>query len=166
MREILARKSVRSFIDQTVETEKIEQLLHAAMAAPTAGNQREWEFIVVTDQAMLQKLANASPHSGCTAKAPLAIVGLANMKNLRAPDYWEQDLGAAMENILIEAVHIGLGGVWLGIAPLPERMKYLSDVFSLPDYVKPFAILALGYPDKEILSSDRYYPEKIHYNQY
>ena len=49
MKELFTRHSVRQYADKPVEEEKINTLLKAAMAAPTAGNQREWEFVVVTD---------------------------------------------------------------------------------------------------------------------
>ena len=76
---ILQRTSVRSYEDRPVEKEKIEKLLRAGMAAPTAVNKQPWHFIVVTDKDQLQKLAEANPNAGMAAKAPLAIVVCGDM---------------------------------------------------------------------------------------
>ncbi len=166
MLEIFKRVSIRNFSDRKVEAEKIRKLLEAGMAAPSAGNQKEWEFIVVTEQTLLDRLAMASPNSRHTAKAPLAIVLLGNMRNMKYPPYWEQDLGACAQNILLEAVHLDLGGVWLGIAPLEDRMMNITNIFSLPSHITPFAIIALGYPQGYVAPKERYDPGKVHYNGY
>lgn len=167
MNEIFLRHSVRRFSDLPVESEKIEKLLKAAMAAPTAGNQREWEFIVVTDPELLEKVSQASPYARCTATAPLAIIPVANLQTARFPENWEQDLGAAMENILLEAVHLKLGGVWLGIAPLEDRMNQISKIFDLPVHIKPYAIATLGYPLAFPAEDGRDYDfSLVHYNGY
>lgn len=76
---ILQRTSIRSYEDRPVEKEKIEKLLRAGMAAPTAVNKQPWHFIVVTDKDQLQKLAEANPNAGMAAKAPLAIVVCGDM---------------------------------------------------------------------------------------
>ena len=60
-----------------------------------------------------------------------------------------QDLSAAAQNILLEAVEIGLGAVWLGIAPEIDRMEYIKKLFNLPNNVEVFGIIAVGYPEKE-----------------
>lgn len=76
---ILKRTSVRSYEDRAVESEKVEKLLRAGMAAPTAVNKQPWHFIVVTDKNQLQKLSEANPNAGMAAKAPLAIVVCGDM---------------------------------------------------------------------------------------
>ena len=65
MNEIFHRTSIRRYLDKPVENEKIEKLLQAAMAAPSAGNQQPWEFYVVKDTAILEKLSNTSPYASC-----------------------------------------------------------------------------------------------------
>jgi nitroreductase len=166
MEEIFRRKSVRDFTDEKVEDEKIEKLLRAAMSAPTAANQREWEFIVVTDRELLDKLAVASPYSQPVGKSAVTIVLLGNFKKMVFPHCWEQDLGACAENILLEAVHLGLGGVWLGVAPEENRMNNVETIFSLPEDVRPFAMIALGYAKEDVRPKDRFEPKKVHYNEY
>jgi len=166
MQEIFIRRSIRKFQTRTVEKAKLEQLLKAAMQAPSAGNQRPWEFIVVEDKELLVKLAGMSPYAKPVAAAPAAVVLLANQAGLRFPENWQMDLGAAAENLLLEAVHQGLGAVWMGVAPVPERVDYLKKLFNLPDTIIPYALIPVGYPAEENKFLNRFEPEKIHYNHY
>ena len=66
---ILKRTSIRSYENKTVEKEKIEKLLRAGMAAPTAMNKHPWHFVVITDKGQLQKLSEAKPYAAMAAKA-------------------------------------------------------------------------------------------------
>ena len=166
MEAIFSRTSIRKFENRPVEDEKIEKLLRAAMAAPSAGNQQPWEFIVVTDPQLSSALSSVSPYAGPAAAAPLNIVILQSASSARWPEYAPQDLGAAAENILLEAVELGLGAVWLGIAPLQERIDKVKELFSLPDTVSAFAIISVGYPASAAAQIDRFDPARVYTNGY
>lgn len=168
MNTIFTRRSIRNFTHQVVEREKIDKLLRAAMQAPSAGNQQPWEFIVVQDKTTLEKLGGLSPYAKPAAKAPLAFVLVAREEGLRFPEYWEQDMSAATQNILLEAVELGLGAVWLGAAPVKERMDYLREMFNLPEKIKPFCVIALGYPapGQENRFVDRFEASRVHYEKW
>ncbi|WDC85340.1 nitroreductase family protein [Caloramator sp. mosi_1] len=166
MEVIFKRRSIRRYQDKEVEKEKIEKLLRAAMQAPSAGNQRPWEFIVVKDKAILEKLSSVSPYSKMIAKANLAIVLLCNKKYMKYPEYWQQDIAAATQNLLLEAVYLGLGAVWLGIAPLKERMEYVKGIFNLPENIDVFSIVPVGYPLEENKFVDRYEENRVKFDRY
>lgn len=166
MQEIFIRRSVRTYKDIPVEREKIDKLLRAAMQAPSAGNQQPWEFIVVQNKDLLNKLSGISPYSKMVTKAPLAIVLLANKNNMRFSENWQQDMGAATENLLLEAAHLGLGGVWLGVAPVEDRMNAVKKIFNLPENIFPFAVVPIGYPEAEQRFIDRYDASRVHYDKY
>lgn len=166
MNEIFNRASVRVFKDAPVEKEKIEMLLKAAMQAPSAGNQRPWEFIVVEDKKTLEQLSETDPYAKFVAKVPAAIVALGNTDEMRFPEHWEQDLGAACENILLEAVSQELGAVWLGVAPLKERMDHITKVFDLPDNIRPYAIIPFGYAKRPYEVEERYDADRVHFEKY
>lgn len=166
MNEIFNRASVRSFEERGVEPEKIELLMKAAMAAPSACNQQPWEFVVVTDPAVLGRLSECSPYAGCLRQAPLGIAVCMRTEGLRAPDYAQIDASAATENLLLEAVHLGLGAVWLGIAPGPERMEAVRQVIGAPETIQPFCLVACGYPGKPVVPANRYDPARVHYERW
>ncbi|WP_099468617.1 nitroreductase family protein [Konateibacter massiliensis] len=162
MSAIFTRTSVRSYEDKEVEAEKVEQLLRAAMAAPSAGNQQPWEFYVVTDKSKLEKLSKCSMYAGCAKDAPLAIVNCYR-KEIKMPEYAEIDLSASTQNLLLEATELGLGAVWLGIAPHKGRMEAVREILEIPEELEVFAVIPCGYPQKTAKQQDRYEEARIHY---
>lgn len=166
MEAINKRRSIRKFSDKPVESEIIESLLRAAMQAPSAKNQQPWSFIVVDNREILAQLSNYSEYANAILTAPVSIILLSNTENLPHPEFWEQDMSAATENILLEAVHLGLGAVWLGVSPIMSRMEFIKKLFDLPDHMVPFSIVPIGYSDRENKFVDRYKGERIHYNKW
>lgn len=162
MEAIFSRTSIRKYEERPVEEAKIEKLLRAAMAAPSAANQQPWEFYVVTDKEKLQALSQASQYAGPVANAPLAIVPCYNKEKLIFADYADIDMSAATENLLLEAEEQGLGAVWLGIAPLADRMAIVAEILALPPSLAAFAIVPVGYPVGKKPQPDRYDPKRIH----
>ncbi len=160
------RRSIRSFRAEEVEVEKIEKLLRAAMQSPSAGNQQPWEFVVVKNQETREKLASISPYAKPIKEAPLSIVLIENLDNLNFPQNSTQDMGACAQNILLEAVELGLGAVWLGVNPEKDRMKIVSETLNLPENTVPFAVIAVGYSDKKNEYVDRFVSSKIHHEKY
>ena len=162
MKEIFERVSIRKYTDQPVEDEKILAILRAAMAAPSAGNQQPWEFYVVRDRSKLEELSRVSPYAGCTKAAPVAIVS-AYREKLWAPAYAQIDMSIAMENLWLACGEQGLGGVWLGIAPVEDRMRAVEEILGIPERLRAFGIFPLGYPAEERKQQDRFDESRIHY---
>jgi nitroreductase/flavin reductase (DIM6/NTAB) family NADH-FMN oxidoreductase RutF len=166
---ILARTSIRSYQDRPVEQDKIEKLLRAGMAAPSAVDKRPWHFVVVTDKDVLNGLAEANPNAGMAARAPLAIVVCGDMQKALQGDaqaYWMQDASAATENILLAAHALGLGAVWTGTYPIKDRVKATSEALALPEHIVPLCTIVIGYPAGENKPKDKWNPENISYNVY
>ena len=162
MNNIYHRISIRKYQDRPVEKEKIEAILRAAMQAPSAGDQQPWEFWVVTEKGLIDRLAKVSPYAGCTKGAPAVIVA-AYRENCMMPEYAQIDLSIAMENLWLEADGQGLGGVWLGIAPIEERMKAVEEIVGLPEGLRAFATFPVGYPAESRAQEDRYDASRIHW---
>ncbi|MBQ7896521.1 MAG: nitroreductase family protein [Oscillospiraceae bacterium] len=162
MNEIYARRSIRKYTDQPVEQEKLIAILKAAMAAPSAGNQQPWEFYVVTDKAMIEELSKVSKYSGCAKAAPMVIV-TAYREELWAPAYAQIDMSICMQNMWLEVCAQGLGGVWMGIAPIEDRMKDVEKIVGIPKGQRAFAIFPVGYPAEEGRKQDRFDESRIHY---
>ena len=162
MKEIFERVSIRKYTDRAVEEEKILAILRAAMAAPSAGNQQPWEFYVVRDRSKLEELSRVSPYAGCAKAAPVAIVS-AYREKLWASAYAQIDMSIAMENLWLACGEQGLGGVWLGIAPVEERMRAVEDIVGIPEGLRAFAVFPLGYPAEERKQQDRFDESRIHF---
>ncbi len=165
---ILARTSIRSYQDRPVEQDKIEKLLRAGMAAPSAVDKRPWHFVVVIDKHVLEGLAQANPNAGMAARAPLAIVVCGDKTKAlkRVPDYWVQDASAATENILIAAQGMGLGAVWTGTYPVTERVEKVASVLNLPEHIIPFCTIVIGYPEHYQAPKDKWDEGNISYNTF
>ena len=71
-------------------------------------------------------------------------------------DFWIQDCSAAAENMLLEAEHLGIGAVWLGVYPNEERIKTMRPVFDIPDEIEIFCLLSFGYPEFKKTAKDRW----------
>ncbi len=166
LKEIFNRYSVRAYKNMEVTRDKTESLLKAAMQAPSAANQQSLEYIVVENSDAHFKLSKVSQYAGFIKNAPLLIIVLGNKNKMLLEDFWIQDASAACENILLEAVHLGLGGVWIGIAPDEEKMQFIRDMYKLPESVLPAAIISIGYPKTEAEVKSKYDPDKVHYDGY
>ena len=146
MNAIFHRTSVRQFQNKPVEEEKIEQILRAAMAAPSAGNQQP-----------------CSVYAGCAANAPVVLVPCLRTEGLIFPQMGEIDMAIATENILLEITELGLGGVWLGIAPLTDRIEKVDSILDLKDKLHAFALIPIGYPVQQHSQQDRFDIDRIHF---
>ena len=163
MDSIFHRISVRRYEDKQVEKEKLMQILRAGMQAPSACNQQPWEFYVVTDKEKIQKLSKVTPYTGCATGAPVVIVPVYRTEGLVAPSFAQIDMAIAQENIWLETDALGLGGVWIGIAPLKDRMALVHDILKLPENVEVFSLFALGYPAESRKQQDRFDKSRIHF---
>lgn len=161
---LYARRSIRSYTDQPVTEEQIDTLLKAAMAAPSANNQRPWHFVVVTDPQVRAALADAHPYARMVRQAPVCIVpcGVPDVPDPSVPGYWVQDLSAATENILLAATGLGLGSVWCGVYPREARVKAVRDILGIPEDIVPFAYVAVGHPAEHKEPRTQYDASRVH----
>lgn len=162
MNAIFTRTSVRKFEDRPVEKEKIENVLQAGFVAPSAGNQQPWEFYVVTKREMIEELSRTSPYAVAAAKAPVVLV-IAVRTDVIFPTITDIDCAIATENLWLELEELGLGGVMMAIAPVPERMEAVKNILDLPENQYAFALLPFGYPVGKKPQVDRCDAKKIHW---
>ena len=166
MREIFERRSIRKYKDKKVEAEKIEKLLEAAAAAPSAGNEQPWHFVVIKDRKRLDHLAEIHPYAKMLKEAPLAVAVCADLNKQKHQGFWVQDCSAATQNILLEAVSLDLGAVWLGCHPAEAREKAVSEYLELPANFKTLSLIAVGYPAEEKGKTDRLSEDIVHYEKW
>ena len=163
---IMTRRSIRRYTGEPVTPEQIETILRAAMAAPSAGNQQPWRFIVMTGRETLAAAAETTPYGRMLVDAALGIVVCADTTDLLHEVMWQQDCSAAVENALLAVHALGLGGVWLGYYPKMERVDPLKEVLGIPEHVQPLAVLAIGHPAEQKPPSDRYDPSFVHHERW
>ncbi|HHW48744.1 MAG TPA: nitroreductase [Clostridiaceae bacterium] len=152
----IARKrySVRDFKDIPVEKEKILQVLEAARIAPSAVNYQPWHFIVITDETMKNKVAEAYARDWFK-KAPVIIVACGDhsksWKRKDGKDHCDIDVAIAVDHITLAAADLGLGTCWVCAFDADKCHETLG----LPDNLEVVALIPMGYP-----ASDRGVKEK------
>jgi len=166
LNNILTRRSIRAYTDKQIDQEIIDQLLQAAMSAPSARNTQSWQFVVLKSREILNKIPNFHPYSEMLKTAPLAICVCGDYTLEKDINYLNQNCAAATENILLAAHSLGLGAVWLGVFPREKRVNGIIDLLNLPDHIVPISLISLGYPAEYKEQSDRFDRNKIHINQW
>lgn len=158
---IKSRRSIRKYkSDVPVADEHIRQMLEAAMMAPSACNARPWEFVVVKNKELFPRIMKAMPFAGMLKTAPLAIVVCGrpelSQSACRGNEFWPQDCGAAVQNLLLAAKELGYGTCWCGCYPIMERVQMMQEVLDVTSV--PLAVIAVGAAD-ESPAARGYYDE-------
>jgi nitroreductase len=160
---IFDRVSIRKFKPIPIPDEILLEILRAGNAAPSAGNLQARDFIVVKDAERKKLIAKAAVGQMFIAEAPVVVVVCANYPRSmrvyrdRGRLYAEQDATAAVENMLLAIQALGLGGVWVG-AFYESR---ISEILRIPEYVRPIAIVPIGYPAEKPEKRSRYPIEEL-----
>jgi nitroreductase len=168
---IRQRRSIRKFTDEAIEVDKIEVLKEATLRPPSSMGHNPWEFIFVTDQQLLAKLAKAKPHgSSFLAGARLGIVVCADPEK---SDVWIEDASIATIFIQLAVESLGLGSCWVQIR---ERMHddtksaeaFIAEVLNIPSNLKVATMVGIGYPaeQKAPHTREELQDEKIFLNRY
>lgn len=166
MKEIFERKSIRRYTKEQVTDEQVKELLKAAMAAPSAANKQPWEFIVIREKATFEKIMEIHPYSKMLSEASVAIVVCSDSGKELAEGYGVLDCSAATENILLMAQSLGLGAVWLGVYPRPDRIGDIRGILAIPEEVIPLNVISIGYPAEVRKAESQYKEDRIHYEKW
>jgi len=152
------RFSVRDFLETPVEREKINLCLESARLAPSACNSQPWQFIIVDDLKLKNKLCDEI-FSGIykinsfARKAPVLVVVISEKGKflarvggyIRDTKYYLIDIGIAVEHFILQATELGLGTCWIGWFDEKKAKKVLS----IPQNKKIDVVIPVGYPAKE-----------------
>lgn len=160
MEAILTRRSIRQYTAQPVSEELVKELLQAAMSTPSAGNQQDWQFVVVRSRQVLDDMGRVHSHAPVQG-APLAILVCGDLQRESHKGFWTQDRAAATQNLLLAAHARGLGAVWCGCYPREGRVMGLRKLLGLPEHAVPLALVVIGYPAEKKERQDRYDPAKV-----
>jgi len=166
---IRTRRSVRQFTAGPVTEEQLKALLEACLLAPSANNARPWAIIAVRDADLRAKLAKTHQYAGLCAGAPLVLVIGADGQ--RSPRWWIDDAAAAMENALLAAEALGLGGCWIGVhagehGEDPSREEYVRGLLGIPQHIRILGLAAIGVPAQKPEPRAAGPWEAVHYDRW
>ena len=158
---IATRHSTRSFSHLPLPREVIEKIIDAGRFAPTARNEQNWEFIVVTTPERLKAIARHAITGPFIAEAQACVIVVC-----REGKYFLEDGCAATENILLAATALGVGSCWVAGDKKPYCLP-IGELTGIPDGYRIVAIIALGYPAKPEGPTDkRPLAEMIHWEKF
>jgi len=165
---LFARRSVRKYQNKPISSAVIQDVLEAAMAAPSANAKDPWEIIVVQNPATLAKIAAGLPYGKMLIGAPVGFVVCGDLQRVNGQhlSYLLQDCSACIENLWLALSMLGLGGVWLGVHPREDRIAHLRDLFKLPEQVIPIGVIAAGVPAETHPPRTRFAAARAHHEQW
>ena len=179
MANILSRKSVRSYTSDTIPAAVMENLLRAAMAAPSGRDIRPWSFVVLCDTSRYDEIFGDNFNMRMYKQSAAVVVICADTTVVRPPrdnpdapavqqtnGIWRDDMGAVTENLLLAAEAHGLGACWTACYPYIDRMAPVKQALGLPATVVPYSVVPIGYPGGSEQPKDKWDPSRIHYNQW
>lgn len=167
MEAILSRRSIRHYTAEPVPEEMIQELLKAAMSAPSAHNRQPWHFVIITDRKILDEIRQVHPYASMLQEAQVVILVCGDLQLDQGSGFWVQDCAAATENILLAANAKGLGAVWVGIYPVEETSASLiRKLIGLPEHIVPLSLVPMGYPVEKKPPANRSNPDRIHRNRW
>ncbi len=161
---IFQRRSIRRYTRANISASILQDLLKAAMAAPSACAKDPWHFIVIHNRETLGKMADGMPNGQMLREAGAAIAVCGDLERVHDGQlsYLLQDCSAAIENMLMAATALGLGACWLGAHPREDRLSHLRAVLGIPDSILPVSVVALGWPAEDKVARTRYDATRIH----
>lgn len=177
MENILTRKSVRHFINDPIPDDVMEDLLRAAMAAPTGMNVQPWHIIVLKDTSRYDEIFGDNFNMRMYKESSAVIIFCADTTVTRPPrdnpdapavtspnSIWRDDMGACTENFLLAVEAYGLGACWTACYPYAERMDPIRKALNIPDNFVPYSVVPVGTPAGDEMPKDKWKPEKVHYD--
>jgi len=137
---ISSRRSVRKYENKEIPKEVLDQILEAGRQSPSAVNKQPYRFVVVTKSELKKEMK--AIFSRFLEKAPIVIVGCANVKARLTGKWAVVDTTIALQNMLLAAWSLGVGSCWIGSFNEQKTKKALN----VPEDWKVVALLTLGYP--------------------
>lgn len=179
MENILNRKSVRHYVADTISDEVMENLLRAAMSAPTGMNVQPWHIIVLKDTSRYDEIFGNNFNMRMYKESSAVFIFCADTTVTRPPrdnpdapavttpnSTWRDDMGACTENFLLAVEAYGLGACWTAGYPYAERMNPIREALNIPDYCVPYCVVPVGTPAGDEMPKDKWKPEKVHYDKW
>ncbi len=165
LKTIQSRRSIRQYRAPSISEKDLQIVLTAGLYAPSAMNKQPWEFLVIQDPALLQKVTQVHPYADFVVEAGTAIILCQNKKQAFG-EYGPIDCALAAQNMMLAAHDLGYGTCFCGVWPDLERMNAFAAAFDLPKEVEVIGLIALGTPAVQPDIPDRFNAAKIHRNRW
>ena len=168
---IYGRRSIRKYLDKPIPKDVMMKIIDAARWAPSSCNRQLWEFVIVTKLDIKQRIADeACFGQKFLKKAPsLVVVFYDDTKERReetGPSKHDsiQSAAAAIQNMILAAYSMGVGSLWVCSI---KKMLMLNKILNVPEYIRPIAIVAFGYPaEKPVVPKRRAIESFVHYEKF
>ncbi|NIM05438.1 MAG: nitroreductase family protein [Armatimonadetes bacterium] len=158
---IKSRRSCREFLPDAVDKAVIKDIIDCARFAPTGWGKQPWEFVVVTDKAMRERIAEIAYYGRFIAQAPVCVAVYC-----RPTTFYLEDGCAATQNILLAATAHGLGSCWVG-GDKQEFADKLHAPLGVEEDLKLICLIAIGHPAKPAGKAEkRPLAEVLHWEQF
>lgn len=149
---LINRRSIRKYTDEPVNPDDVRLILEAGLMAPSSKSGRSWQFVVVEDKEMLERLGNCKPsYATSIANAPIAVVVVADMTKSEA---WIEDASVAAAFMLLQATDLGLGACWVEVrdryrADGEPSEEYVREALGIPEEFGVLAVVSIGHKNEE-----------------
>jgi nitroreductase len=147
---IKERRSIRDFKKKEIANDIIDKLIDALIWAPSAGNLQARKFYFVRDEELKKKIAIAALKQHFLAEAPIVVIGCTDSRisykygERGISLYSIQDVSCSLMGMMLVAHENGLGSVWVGAFDEDA----VSDILKIQKFLRPVALVAVGYPSK------------------
>lgn len=166
MEALLTRRSIRRYTGEPISEEELKLLLEAGFSAPSAHNRQPWHFIVVRNPKTLEDIASQHPYAKMLPQAGCGIVVCGDRNKEKEVGFLIEDCSAAIENILLAAHGLGLGAVWCGLYPVPERAEAVASLLNIPSDIIPVGLIVVGRSHDKGRAVERFDKARVHYEQW
>ena len=163
---LLNRRSIRNYTDQRISKAEMDNILKAAMYAPSAMNLQAWHFIVIDNKDVLIETIKSIPYAEMLRQSAAAIIVCGDSSVEKNASWLLQNCSAAIQNILLSAHGLGIGSCWIAIHGMDDVYKNITAQFNLPECIVPVSLISLGYPDEVVKTDERFNQDKIHINKW
>ncbi len=165
------RRSTRKFTEQLLNPDQVETILKAALMAPSSKSKNPWQFVVIEDRIMLERLSACKEHGAAYLKdCVLAVVVLGNVME---SDVWVEDASIASIYMQLQAEDLGLGSCWCQIRNRQteddqDSAQYIRGLLNIPYQLEVLSVIGFGYKaqTRKPFDETRLQWEKIHLGTY
>ncbi len=168
---IISRRSTRKFTDEPLSPEQVETIMKAALMSPSSKSANPWQFLLIEDKEMLDKLSYCKKSSSrLIAGCALAIVVLADPLT---SDVWIEDSSIASIMVQLQVEDLGLGSCWVQVrerytmSDTPSD-EYIRELFDIPMQLQVLSVIAIGHKAQERppFDEEKLQWEKIHIGKF